>query len=461
MSTNPTSHVPDTAPADWPASDHNAGSDGIRQVPIGRIVAASLAVGLLGAVALTLVAFGGAPEPVITGSALLAFGFGWAMLAVLSARLTDQPQRWALVPGGVMAVTGAGLLVLAPGDGALTAAGWVWSPVLLALAAWITVRFRRALAGRSRWLLYPVVAFLALAAVGGLYESVALARDQRTYAMPGQSYVVNGHRLHLNCTGSGGPTVVLASGLGETSASWGWIAPAVSGTTRVCAYDRAGQGWSGDAAGVQDGLQVAADLHTLLARAGESGPFVLVGHSTGGAYAMTYAARYPEQVSGMVLLDSASPDQFTVLPDYAGFYSIYRRVSAVFPSLGRLGVGQLHTVIGNGLPEPAAAQTRAFAASPRGMRSQRDELSVYPDVFTQARALTTLGAKPLVVLTASQGQQDGWSTAQDRLAALSVYSSHRLANTTHAGLLDDRSGAEMSARAIGDVVQSVRTGSHG
>ena len=88
---------------------------------------------------------------------------------------------------------------------------------------------------------------MAAAAVGGAVETVGLASDQRSYAMPGRLYDVGDHRLHLDCTGSGGPTVVLMSGLGGNSAGWARIAPAVAGTTRVCAYDRAGQGWSEDA----------------------------------------------------------------------------------------------------------------------------------------------------------------------------------------------------------------------
>ena len=427
---------------------------------LGVIVAGSIGTGLIVALLLDLVVFAGAGEHVITGAAMLAFALGWAMLAVLSTRRTDQPQRWAFVPAAVMGTVGAALLLIAPGDGALTTASWVWPPVTLALAAWIGLRLRRAMKGRSRWLLYPVVAFLTVAAVGGMYESAALARDQRAYAMPGTSYDVGGYRLHLNCTGSGSPTVVLESGLGETSPWWSWITPAVARTTRVCSYDRAGQGWSDDAPRPQDGLQVATDLHTLLARAGERGPYVLVGHSTGGTYAMTYAARYPSQVAGMVLLDSASPDQFTVLPDYAGFYSIFSRVSALLPSLARLGAGQLlSSSVGSTLPEPAASQARAFATSPRDLRSQRDELSTHHDVFRQAQALTTLGGKPLVVLTATVGQQSGWATAQDRLATLSSNSSHRFAHATHAALLDEQRGSVISVRAIDDVVQSVRTGS--
>jgi pimeloyl-ACP methyl ester carboxylesterase len=272
-------------------------------------------------------------------------------------------------------------------------------------------------------------------------------------------YDVGGHRLHLNCTGSGGPTVVLENGLGETSPIWSRITAEVVRTTRVCAYDRAGQGWSDDAAGAQDGLAVAADLHTLLGRAHETGPYLLVGHSAGGSYAMIYAARYPDEVAGMVLLDSTTPNQFTVLPDFASEYSLSRRMFAVLPSLARLGVAQvLPASAFSSLPEPAASQVRAFATSPRQMRNVRDEQSVYRQVFEQAQALTTLDGKPLVVLTATETQQGtkGWSAAQDRLATLSTNSHHRIAEATHVGLLDDKHSFEPSAQAIGDVVQSIR-----
>jgi hypothetical protein len=131
----------------------------------------------------------------------------------------------------------------------------------------------------------------------------------------------------------------------------------------------------------------------------------------------------------------------------------------LLPSLGRLGFGQiLSSSVGSTLPEPAASQARSFATSPRGLRSQRDEFSTYHEAFRQAQALTTLGGKPLVVLTATVGQQAGWAAAQDRLATLSSNSSHRLAHATHTALLDEQRRAEISVRAIDDVVQSVRTG---
>jgi pimeloyl-ACP methyl ester carboxylesterase len=442
-------HTPTPADTAAPRTTHG---------PIVRVVLGSLLAGFAGAAALTLVAIPGAPEHVITGSALLAFAAGWALLAVLSTRLTSQPQRWALVPAAVMAVTGLGLITVAPGNLGLTDAGWIWPPVMSALAVWMGVQLRRALIGRVRWLLYPVIAALALASVGGFTETVALHHDAANMAMPGRSYDVGGHRLHLHCTGTGSPTVVLESGLGEMSSNWARIAPAVATTTRVCAYDRAGQGWSDDAARPQDGLAIARDLHALLAVAGERAPFVLVGHSTGGTYAMAYAARYPAQVAGMVLLDSSTPNQFS-LPGYASTYAMMRRGLGVAPSLARLGLGRLvpEKAMSN-LPSPAAGQVRAFATSSRGLGNMRDEIAELPAAFTQADALHTLGAEPLAVLTTTESLRDtsGWSGAQIRLAALSSNGSHRIIDATHAGLLDEERGSGAATLAITDVVHAAR-----
>ena len=86
-----------------------------------------------------------------------------------------------------------------------------------------------------------------------------------------------------------------------------WITAAVAQDSRVCVYDRAGKGWSDPADGPQDAVQTATDLHTLLDRANVPGPYVLAGHSFGGLYVLTFAAQYPDQVAGLVLLDSTAP----------------------------------------------------------------------------------------------------------------------------------------------------------
>ena len=444
-----------TAP---PSSTAAAPPDGRepRRGSIRLVIAGSLLIGLVLAAVLPLVVFGSGTEGVITGAALLGFAAGWAVLALLSTR-TTQPQRWAWVPAAALGATGAGLLVTAPDDAALTTAGWVWPPLLLALAGWTGVRVRRSLAaGSGRWLLYPVVAVTALAAVGGAVETVGLAADQRSSAMPGELHDVGGHRLHLACTGSGGPTVVLMSGLGAFSAGWARVAPAVADTSRVCTYDRAGQGWSEDASEPQDGVAAATDLHTLLDRAGEDGPYVLVGHSIGGDHAMVYAARYPEQVAGMVLLDATSPYRSAADTTHAGPPGPV----ALLPSVARLGVGRLLPAsFWSGLPEPAASQHEAFAASPRGWRNTVDESGTLPALLTQAQALSTLGSTPLVVLTAAEHVTDpDWAAGHDRMTGLSTNSSHRAAGVSHAGLLDEEEGAADSVRAVDDVVEAARTG---
>lgn len=432
-----------------------------RREPVWRVVGGSIAIGLVGGLVLTVGIFGGATEPVISGSALLAFASGWAMLAVLSGRCTSRHQRWARVPAAAMAVAGVALLIGRPGDHTLTVAGWVWPPFAAALAVWMLTRIRRGFDGRVRWLLYPIVASMALGAVGAMYETAAAVHDHHRYRAPGALYDVGGHRLHLVCEGEGSPTVVLENGLGEVSADWIRIGTEVARTTRVCAYDRAGQGWSDDVHGAQDALAIATDLHTLLARAGEQGPFLLVGHSAGGPYVMTFAAHHPNDVAGMVLLDSMSPDAFTALAGFATEQSMMHRGLGLLPSLTRLGIGRLlPTSAWSSLPEPAASQVKAFSSSPRGMRNLRDEQSRYRTVFAQAKALASLRAEPLVVLIAAESvhQHKEWVDLQARLSALSANSQHRIVDATHAGLVDDATGSQFSVQAITDVIHSIRTG---
>ena len=423
--------------------------------PIGRIIAGSLAAGAAAALALTLLVFPGGTESVITGSVLTSFGLGWALIAALSTHYTNLPQRWAATPAVAMGATGFALLALTPENDAMTTLNWVWPPIMLALAVWMFVQARRSLPRRGRWLLTPVIAALALASLGATYANITLVHDQGTYAAPGKTYDTGDHRLHLDCRGHGGPTVVLFNGLGEISASWARVTGPVAETTRVCAYDRAGQGWSDDVEHPQDGLRAAQDLHTLLAAAGETGPYLLVGHSTGGTYALNYAAQYPQQVAGMVLLDSSSPEQITRVPDYARQYAFMRRGLALMPTLNRVGLGRV-LAPASPLPEAAAEQVTAMTTTPRAARNGRDELSVILDVFAQAQALTTLNDRPLAVVTASENDAGGWPGAQDQLAELSTNVVQRTVRSSHEGLVEDERPAAESVRAITEVLTAIR-----
>ncbi len=413
-----------------------------RKQRVGLVVAISVVVGLATATAFAVVAFAGGEEHVITGTAMLAFALGWALLAACSARWTDQPQRWAAVPAGFMGLVGACLVLFAPGADVLQALGWVWPPALLTLVAWMTIHARRQLRSRTRqWLLYPVFGLLALASFGGVYETVGESLSRRALPAGGLLIDVGGHRLYLQCSGSGSPAVVLEAGLGESSAAWKTIVPALARQTRVCTYDRAGRGWSEDATGSRTGIQTAVELHTLLKRAREPGPYVLVGHSLGGAYVLNFAEQFPAHVAGIALVDSMTPDQFTRVPGYASFYDGLHRVSGLLPSLARLGVGR---IVG---AEYSAREARSF----------RDEVAEIPKTLKHAQALDGIGSKPLMVITAGRGQQAGWASAQDELTTLSAQSVHRLVpGATHTSLLDDETDAARSTRAIRDLVRLVR-----
>lgn len=442
----------DTSAADTSAADTARGH-------VGRIVTLTIVGGLLASVAAVAGPLAGSEEHVITGSVLAVFAAAWAALGALTTRWTDQPQRWATVPAAVMAIAGATVLVLAPTGNQL---GWVWPPAILGLVAWMGVRTRRELHSKARVLvLYPVFAALAVSALGGAYETYAETTDPSAAEMPGRLVDIGGRKLHISCTGSGSPTVVLEAGLGEASPIMAaWIAPDVATSTRVCVFDRAGRGWSESAPGPQDGLEAATDLHTLLANAGEQGPYVLAGHSAGGIYVLDFVAAFPDDVSGIALLDSMHPEQYERMASWPAFYEMYRRVSAVVPSLSRFGIGRLvyGTEYGD-LPPEQRDQERAFLATPRHGRSVRDEFTQIRTAMAQAAGVTDLGDLPVAVLTATDGAEDDWMPMQDDLATLSTNSVHRtLTSGTHEMVVGHEDTAQQSAQAILDVVDSVRTG---
>jgi pimeloyl-ACP methyl ester carboxylesterase len=424
---------------------------------IGLIVSGCLIGGLVAALALVVGPVAGAQEHVISGTVLLTFSASWALLATFSLLRTEQPQRWAFALASFMAVAGAALLVFAPSGVVIDVLGWVWPPLFLALVVGTAMRVHRRLHSRTRsWVVYPLLSVYALCAVGGGYQTLQEALDRRTYVAPGQLVDVGGHRLHLHCAGSGTPTVVLESGLGETGAYWGWISTALALDTRVCVYDRAGRGWSDPASAAQDGVAVTTDLRTLLDRAHVPGPFVFVGHSSGAEYVRIFAGLYPEQVAGVVLLDAQPTEAFEGLPAYPAFYSAFRRISALLPSLARLGVGRL-VPRDRALPEPARDILHLHHASPRLYRSLRDEFAELPTSLAQARSFQNLGDRPLVVVTATREALAGWLPLQDRLARLSTNSSHRFVPYTHDALVTDRTAAEASTQAIRDVVHAARS----
>lgn len=314
-------------------------------------------------------------------------------------------------------------------------------------------RLQRGLAGL-------MIVLVVLAGSGATYQALANARDSRANPPPGELVDVGGYRLHLHCTGQGSPTVILEAGGGSISSQWGWVQPEIARTARVCSYDRAGLGWSDNSAGTPDGNRIARDLHTLLQTAEIAAPYVLVGHSAGGLYIRMYAAHYPDEVAGMVLLDSMHPDQFVQMP---GTFELMQIPSA-YVLLAQLGVVRLSGINqarlqAIALPEADRAAYGAFLEATRTLGSIRAEVNAFPATMDQVRATPGLDDLPLVVVSAGQTAEQflQWDALQADLVRLSANSAHqRLTEATHFSLVSDPDHAHITSMAIRDVVEAVQ-----
>jgi len=154
------------------------------------------------------------------------------------------------------------------------------------------------------------IAMLLIVGIG--YQFISTKIDDSNYPPPGKLVDVGGYKFHINCIGNseaGIGTVILDAGLGGCSLDWSLVQPEVAKFSRVCSYDRGGHGWSDESPNPRTSKYIAQELHELLVQAREEGPFILVGHSFGGINVRLFANMYPEQVAGVVLVDSSHEDQ--------------------------------------------------------------------------------------------------------------------------------------------------------
>lgn len=141
-------------------------------------------------------------------------------MALPSTRFSSQPQTWTAVPALFLGSIGLALIVFQPGPVVMDLLSWVWPPALAILAIWMVIQVRGHLRGRGRWLVVPVIATLLVFAVGGGIATVSAATASSAPTATGRMVDIGGHRLYIECTGSGGPAVVLQAGLGASSSSW-------------------------------------------------------------------------------------------------------------------------------------------------------------------------------------------------------------------------------------------------
>jgi pimeloyl-ACP methyl ester carboxylesterase len=258
-----------------------------------------------------------------------------------------------------------------------------------------------------RWIkrtLLAIACLLALVVVSGAsVEAVMRHRAARDYPAPGRLVDVGGRRLQIDCRGAGSPTVVLEAGLDNLgSLSWAAVHDSLARTTRTCAYSRAGLLWSDPAPAPFDATQAARDLHAALTKSGEAAPWILVGHSLGGPYAVLFTGLYGAEVAGLVLVDGSHPEQLARFREATG--------KSMQPTTGAMAVGSALAWTGivrlaaGGLAAPtwpAVAQVVPRAFLPTSVEALRREADAIPSTFAAAGRVRRLGARPLVVLTAT------------------------------------------------------------
>jgi len=282
-----------------------------------------------------------------------------------------------------------------------------------------------------RWFKIPLlmllVAILAVLTVGFVYEQVGRAHDARNLPPRiGRAVNVNGRSMNLYCSGEGTPTVIFESGGDEPGYSWLPVQPKVAQFTRACWYDRAGIGWSDPPPQPRTSASITGDLHELLRAAGEKPPYVLVGASVGGEYVRVFAARFPAEVAGMVLVDSSHPDQhepaFMLGPMNRMSSTERRLICAATPLAVRFGLLRFllprsrqssatpgftaeEARILNTLedqPRSVAAAGEQSCAATRGGAVIEEGGTGNPEVDGAARRAGILDDRPLVVLTAGR-----------------------------------------------------------
>jgi pimeloyl-ACP methyl ester carboxylesterase len=315
----------------------------------------------------------------------------------------------------------------------------------------------------------------------------SMAEDQRIlpYVEPGQLVDIGGRRINLHCTGAGGPTVILMAGIFSWSVVWYKTQPVTAQKTRVCAFDRAGYGFSDPGPRPQILSDVVDDLHAALKAGSISGPYVLVGHSLGGIEARLFAQRWPKEVAGMVLVDTSPAGEGLIDENQPGFDEVVGRES--------YAADLLHCafLVANGPLDPSRPEyddCTSVAALPsdtptafRAIWAQfftayyfADKVSLMSSLYTHRYDSVDhrrLGAMPLVVLSTEHSWGKGgtpadvwfhrsyskiWIALHEALAHLSSRGVHRIIEASGHQIELDKPQAVIDA--VDEVLRQLHTG---
>jgi pimeloyl-ACP methyl ester carboxylesterase len=308
-----------------------------------------------------------------------------------------------------------------------------------------------------------------------VFGQIKKAKLNAKYPPIGKLVDVGGYRLHLHCQGERGPSVVLDAGQGESSLSWFGIQSEIAKATRVCAYDRAGLGWSEPSLRPRTARVMAEELHNLLEKAKVPKPYVLVGASLGGLNARVYAHLYPKEVAGLVLLDAAHEEQYlpeaiqkalhqmggmmAFLRGYAVFM-VRSGLATIFPWLLPTGsMGRISPLVQ--VDQVLRGTKHAY------MRAAADEIKDVERSHAEVREMqvTSLGDIPILVIQHGMAQmqmipevtavmEETNRRLQEKVASQSINA--RLVVADESGHAIQMDQPELVVRSVLDMVEEVR-----
>jgi pimeloyl-ACP methyl ester carboxylesterase len=331
-----------------------------------------------------------------------------------------------------------------------------------------------------RWLrmtvrLVLIAGAISLVAVASAaaFNYFAVRHYRAISPVPGDIYSVGGYKTHLYCIGSGTPTVVLESGLGDDFLIWGRVQKELAKVTRVCSYDRSGLGWSEVRPGLRDSNTVSDQLHELLVQARISGQILLMGHSLGGLHIRVYACRYPSEVVGLAFVDGCSPEQSTRLPrSMLDFQQHSMTVEANRQKLkSALGLQRVLGRCGQAPPgyEAYAALFKADDCIPSSISVAQREFDAFERSCREAAQTGPLSNLPILIFSQDPNHRDPdmpanlqsevspvWNSMQEDLKNLSPRSRRIIVRGTSHYIQSQR--PELLNKEVTEFVLQIRAG---
>jgi pimeloyl-ACP methyl ester carboxylesterase len=266
----------------------------------------------------------------------------------------------------------------------------------------------------KRWLkiaLKSLTVLIALVLVAGtVYEQIGRRRDRARFPQIGRSVDIGGRTLNILCSGAGTPPVIFESGGPGPGLEWEAFQPEAAKFTQACWYDRAGEGWSDPGPFPRTSIAIANDLHELLKRAGIPPPYVFAGASIGGLNSRVYGGLYPNEVAGMVLIDSAHEDEPLRAPTFylarTAPRFLWHPLHVAYEAAAFVGLVRLTQSSSTQSRNPSQMTREEIIAAlkqqPKSFVGNTSAGIVLPESYAEAKSVSTVGNYPLIVLTAGQ-----------------------------------------------------------